>query len=253
MGTLDLQLRYFRFYPGDAPLGESFKSVSLQAAQTALLLVDVYHAAEKPEGRDLVHPLYEQAWWEIVNHRLPPLIQAARGMGMAVIYAMNSAPRIDLPHSAFGRRLEESLGFSPEAHFCEPTVDPAEYVRGDLVQLAIPAQIAPVESDYYIRKHTYSAFFETRLESLLTNLGIRTVLCAGFVANCCLFFSLADALFRGFEPICIRDCTLAAEKPGEVEGFPQTAWTIQWIESILAPTAAAGDVTRALERYRAAQ
>ena len=247
MGTLDLQLRYFRFYPGDAPLGESFKSVSLQAAQTALLLVDVYHAAEKPEGRDLVHPLYEKAWWEIVNHRLPPLIQAARGMGMAVIYAMNSAPRIDLPHSAFGRRLEQSLGFSPEAHFCEPTVDPAEYVRGDLVQLAIPAQIAPADSDYYIRKHTYSAFFETRLESLLKNLGVRTVLCAGFVANCCLFFSLGDALFRGFDPILIRDCTLAAEMPGEVEGFPETRRMILWIESILGPSVTAADAARAMQ------
>lgn len=253
MDTLNLELRYYRFYPGEAPLGETFKPVLLHPAQTALLLVDVYHAAEKPEGKDLVHPLYEQAWWEIVNDRLPLLLQAARAMGMPVIYAMNSAPRIDLPHSAFGRRLEESLGFSPEAHFCEPSVDPLEFVRGELVQLAIPPQIAPVPSDYYIRKHTYSAFFETRLESLLTNLGVRTVLCAGFVANCCLLFSLADALFRGFEPICIRDCTLAAEKPGEVEGFPQTEWTIRWIESILAPTATAAGVTRALQDFRATQ
>lgn len=253
MDTLNLNLRYYRFYPGDVPLGETHKTVSLQPAQTALLLVDVYHAGEKPEGADLVHPLYEQAWWQIVTDRLPPLVQAARAMGMPVIYAMNSAPRINLAHSAFGKRLTESLGFNPEAHFCEPTVDPAEYVRGDPVQLTIPPQIAPIPGDYYIRKHTYSAFFETRLESLLTNLGVRTVLCAGFVANCCLMFSLADALFRGFEPVCIRDCTLAAEKPGEVEGFPQTEWTIQWIESILAPTATAADVTRALQAYRAAQ
>ncbi len=84
-------------------------------------------------------------------------------------------------------------------------------------------------------------------------MGVKTVLCAGFVANCCLLFSLADALFRGFEPICIRDCTLAAEKPGEVEGFPQTEWTIQWIESILAPSALAADVTRALQDFRAAK
>lgn len=253
MGTLDLELRYFRFYPGETPLGETFKTVSLEPAKMALLLVDVYHAAEKPEGRDLVHPLYDQAWWEIVEERLPPLLQASRAIGLPVIYAMNSAPRIDLAHSAFGKRLEESLGFSPEAHFCEPTVDPLEFTRGDLVQLSIPAQIAPMPSDFYIRKHTYSAFFETRLESLLTNLGVKTILCAGFVANCCMFFSLGDALFRGFEPICLRDCTLAAEQPGEVEGFPQTEWTIRWIESILAPTATAAEVTRALQAYGAAQ
>ena len=64
---------------------------------------------------------------------------------------------------------------------------------------------------------------------------MRTVLCAGFVANCCLFFRLGDALFRGFDPILIRDCTLAAEMPGEVEGFPGDRRTILWIESILGP------------------
>jgi nicotinamidase-related amidase len=246
MTTLDFEVRYTRFYPGEAPLGATVKTVSLPADQTALLLVDVYHAAEKPEGKALVHSLYEQAWWEIVDDRLPPLIGAARAMGMPVIYAMNSAPRIDMPHSAFGRRLQESLGFNPELHFCEPTVDPLEYAHGELVQLAIPPSIAPRPEDYYIRKHTYSAFFETRLESLLTNLGVRTVICAGFVTNCCLFFSMGDALFRGFEMVLVRDCTLAAEMPGEVEGFPMTERMILWIESILAPSATAADVTRAM-------
>jgi nicotinamidase-related amidase len=247
MATLDLDVRYYRFYPGDTPLGETHKAVSLPLAETALLLVDVYHAAEKPEGKDLVHPLYDAAWWEIVRDRLPPVLAAARGAGIPVIYAMNSAPRIQLPRSAFGRRLQESLGFNPACHFCEPTVDPAEYSRGDLVQLAIPAEIAPGPNDYYIRKHTYSAFFETRLESLLKNLGVRTVLCAGFVANCCLFFSLGDALFRGFDPILIRDCTLAAEMPGEVEGFPETRRMILWIESILGPSVTAADAARAMQ------
>jgi nicotinamidase-related amidase len=253
MPTLDLEVRYCRFYPGEAPLGATCKEVSLNADETALLLVDVYHAAEKPEGKALVHPLYDQAWWEIVNERLPPLIGAARAMGMPVVYAMNSAPRIDMPHSAFGRRLQESLGFNPEAHFREPSVDPLEYAHGELVQLAIPPRIAPLPDDYYIRKHTYSGFFETRLESLLTNLGVQTVICAGFVTNCCLFFTLGDALFRGFDPILIRDCTLAAEKPGEVEGFPQTEWTIQWIESILAPSTTAAEAARAMNHYRAVQ
>ena len=107
--------------------------------------------------------------------------------------------------------------------FREQDVNPVEFDQGAPVQLAIPPQIAPQPGDYYIRKHTYSGFYETRLDSLLRNLGARYILCAGFVADCCMFFTLGDAVFRGFQPILLRDCTLAAELPDEVETFAQTS------------------------------
>jgi nicotinamidase-related amidase len=110
----------------------------------------------------------------------------------------------------------------------------------------IPPQIAPQAGDYYIRKHTYSGFFETRLDSLLHNLGIRYLLCAGFVADCCMFFTLGDAVFRGYQTILLRDCTLAAELPDEVAAFRQTQRITLWIESILGPTTTTQEFLTAL-------
>jgi nicotinamidase-related amidase len=236
---IDLPVRYYRFYPGDAPLGSTTKGMRLNTEETALLLVDVYHAAEKPDAKDLVNTKWDQAWWAIVNDRLTPLVQAARRLGLPIVYATNSSPRIQMPSSAFGQRLKESLGFDPTLDFRERTVDPLEFDAGEPVQLYIPTQIAPQPGDYYIRKHTYSGFYETRLDSLLRNLGVKNLLCAGFVADCCMLFTIGDAVFRGYSTILVRDCTLAAELPHEVDTFTQTQRITLWIESILGPSTTA--------------
>jgi nicotinamidase-related amidase len=239
MSFIDLPVRYNRFYPGDAPLGATRKVMRLNMEETALLLVDVYHAAEKPDARDLVNTKWDQAWWAIVDDRLTPIVKAARRLGMPVVYTTNSSPRIQMRRSAFGLRLEESLGFDPTIDFREHTVDPLEFDAGEPVQLFIPPQIAPQPGDYYIRKHTYSGFFETRLDSLLRNLGVKNLVCAGFVADCCMFFTIGDAVFRGYSTVLVRDCTLAAELPHEVDAFTQTQRITLWIESILGPSTTA--------------
>ena len=142
------------------------------------------------------------------------------------------------------------MGFDPQIHFREEDVDPREYAHGEPMQLHIPEKIAPRKGDYYIRKHTYSAFFDTRLDSLLSNLSAKFLICAGFVANCCLMFSMADAIFRGFEVILVRDCTLATELPDEVAEFKQTQRSIIWTETFLAPSATSKVIVDVLEQHR---
>jgi nicotinamidase-related amidase len=253
MHSIDLPVRYYRFYPGDAPLGTTHKVLSLDIAETALLLIDVYHAAESPTAKELVNSKWDAAWWQIVNERLVHVIRAGREIGLPVIYATNSSPRIEIRRSAFGMRLGESLGFDPVHDFREPTVDPIEFDLGETVQLFIPPEIAPQPNDYYIRKHTYSGFYETRLDSLLNNLGIKNILCAGFVADCCVLFTIADAVFRGYFPVLLRDCTLAAELPEEVDTFTQTKRITLWIESILGPTATAAEFLKAAQSLSVVQ
>jgi nicotinamidase-related amidase len=75
---------------------------------------------------------------------------------------------------------------------------------------------------------------------------VRTLLCAGFVADVCVQATLADAVFRGYQTVLLRDCTLAAELPHEVTTLARTARTILWIESFLGPTATAADLVQAV-------
>jgi nicotinamidase-related amidase len=246
MPTLDLPVRYHRFFPAEAPHGLTAKTVAVRTEETALLLIDLYHAAQNEAAKDLVLRAWDAEWWRVVNEHIVPLIGCARRLGLPIIYTTNSSPRIQMGRSAFGLRLRESLGFDPEVDFRQPGVDPIEFEGGEPVQLVFPPQVAPGPDDYYIRKHTFSGFFETRLDSVLRNLGVKTLLCAGFVADCCVFFTLGDAVFRGYHTILMRDCTLAAELPTEVAAFTQTERTILWIESILGPTATTADLLQAV-------
>ena len=245
MAIIDLPVRYYRFFPAEAPQGHTPKTVALKTEETALLLIDLYHAAQNESAKELVLTAWDNQWWRIINENMVPLIACARRLGLPVVYTTNSSPRIQMGRSAFGQRLRESLGFDPEVDFRQPRVDPIEFEGGDEVQLVFPPQVAPGSDDYYIRKHTFSGFFETRLDSVLRNLGVKTLLCAGFVADCCVFFTLGDAVFRGYHTILMRDCTLAAELPHEVATFTQTQRTIMWIESILGPTATTAELLAA--------
>jgi ureidoacrylate peracid hydrolase len=251
MTHVDLPLRHYRLYPAAGPLGELEQTRQLEPETTALLLIDVYHAADAPAARELVHSAWDREFWRIADDRLAPLIRAARAAGLPVVYAMNSAPRIALSRSPYGERFHESLGFDPAIDFAEAEVDPLEFHRGAPVQLVVPPQIAPAPGDFYVRKHTYSGFFETRLDSVLRDLGVRTLLCAGFATDCCVLFTIADAVFRSYRAILLRDCTLASELPDEIETFAHTRRTITSIESFLGPTAAAADVIDALSAVAA--
>ncbi len=247
MAQIRLPVRHYRLFPAAGPLGETVRVESIDPARTALLLVDVYHAAETSAAQDLVHSRWDEEFWRIVDDRLAPLIAAVRDTSIPIVYAMNSAPRIAIGRSAYGEALLGSLGFDPEVDFTEPQVDPREFHRGETVQLAIPPQIAPAQEDFYLRKHTYSGFFETRLDSVLRNLAIQTLIVAGFATDCCILFTIADAVFRGYRTILLRDCTLAAELPDEIETFARTERTVSSIEAFLGPTATTFDVIKVLE------
>ncbi|MCC6945073.1 MAG: cysteine hydrolase [Thermomicrobiales bacterium] len=246
MNPADLRVRNFRLFPADAPLGEREQAQTIDLDRTALLLVDVYHAAADPTARELVHGAWDVEFAQIIERGLTPLLAAARDAGLPVIYAMNAAPLVALGQSPYGWSFRESLGFDPEQDFAEPEVDPLEFKRGELVQLTIPDALKPEPGDYYVRKHTYSGFAATRLETLLRNLDVRTLIVAGFATDCCVLFTIADATFRGFQSILVRDCTLGSELPSEIDSFANTHRTITQIESFLAVSALSADVIETL-------
>ena len=94
--SIEVPVRFFRFFPGDEPHGETTKIDSLDPDHTVLLLIDVYHAAEKPQARDLVHSRWDQEFWKTIKTCLVPLIRSSREVGLPIIYISNSSPRIEI-------------------------------------------------------------------------------------------------------------------------------------------------------------
>lgn len=63
----------------------------------------------------------------------------------------------------------------------------------------ITKELTPQVGDYSLEKRTYSAFFETGLDSLLRELNVDNLILTGVVTNICIQHSAADACLRGYE------------------------------------------------------
>lgn len=62
----------------------------------------------------------------------------------------------------------------------------------------VVSELKPQPRDYIIAKATYSAFFETELDSLLRRLGVDELILTGVLTNICVLYTGADAYMRGY-------------------------------------------------------
>jgi nicotinamidase-related amidase len=255
---LNLKARYYRWFPPEEHLGCGEETLELHLAETAFVLVDVYlpdidrEVDGAPREEEAALSLKDYGLWrDITVEHIGPALSAARGAGLPIVYVANSGPRIALGRSAFADKLRQSLASEMESVFTEDCVDPLEYHYGPSKQLQFPDAVAPQPGDFYIRKHTYSGFFETRLESLLRNLRVRNLICVGFRLDACLMSTVLDALYRNFKVILLRDCTLASELPHEIDAMAFTKRMLLWFEALVGVTVDSKDFIAACKAVAA--
>jgi nicotinamidase-related amidase len=61
-------------------------------------------------------------------------------------------------------------------------------------------------ADISVDKHRISGFWDTPLDSILRNLQVSTLLFAGINADHCVYATLMDANFQGYDTIMLEDC-----------------------------------------------
>ena len=79
--------------------------------------------------------------------------------------------------------------------------------------------IKPKNISYEIEKRTYSGFYETGLDSLLRSLDVNKVYLTGLHTNLCARHTAADAFFRGFEMVGVKDGLNAYTEKDHKEGL----------------------------------
>jgi ureidoacrylate peracid hydrolase len=72
---------------------------------------------------------------------------------------------------------------------------------------AILDELAAPTTDVFVDKQRISGFWDTPLDSILRTLGVRTVVIAGINADQCVYATLMDANFHGYDTILLEDCT----------------------------------------------
>lgn len=130
------------------------------------------------------------------------LIEAARTKKVPVIY-INDCHRKD----------KFDLEFKKRAPHCIEGTWGAEVIE----------ELKPLAEDYCIPKRRFSGFYQTDLDLVLRELGVKTLVVTGVVTNICVMSTIADGFFRGYEIVVPTDC-VRATGPREQES---TLWDIE--------------------------
>jgi nicotinamidase-related amidase len=147
----------------------------MDGMDTALVVIDMISTYDHPDA-DLLIPSVRSAL-----PALRELIGSARRAGADVIYVNDNFGRWRSDHAEL---LDEALR-GPHAGLVEP--------------------IRPDERSLFVVKARHSAFYQTPLEYLLQQQGVRRLVLCGQATEQCVLYSALDAHIRHFEVTVARD------------------------------------------------
>lgn len=75
-------------------------------------------------------------------------------------------------------------------------------------------ELKPDDDDYFLIKPQHSAFFQTPLHSLLSDLGKTNLIMAGIAGDICILFTAKDAYMYQYTMHIPKNCMASEEKEG---------------------------------------
>ena len=136
------------------------------------------------------------------------VLASARAAGMTVIYLkmefdgdLSDAGGTDAPN--YLKHLPLNIGKVVKA---PDGSDSRILIEGSWNTDVLP-ELSPHPSDLLVSKHRYSGFFETDLDELLRQKGIKTLVFTGCTTSVCVESTLRDAFYRDYRCLLLSDCT----------------------------------------------
>ncbi len=158
----------------------------LEAARTALLIIDVQHFTLDP-SRHPPRPWFDQRARGLVLPNLRRLLAASRRTGVEVVYTVIEC----LTQDGRDRSLDYKI-----TGFLVPRGSP---------DARIPEEIAPGEDEIVLPKTSSSLFNSTNFDYIMRNIGIETILVTGFLTDQCVDHTIRDGADRGYRMVCVHD------------------------------------------------
>ncbi len=153
-------------------------------ARRVLLIIDFINPLDFEGAEELAEPAIDAA------HATAGLRRDLCEQGVPVVYVNDN----------FGHWQSDFAGLTAR---CRKMGGPAA---------ALVRRIAPSSGDLTVLKPRHSAFHQTPLELLLTQMGARELVITGLATDLCVQFSAMDAFVRGYKLWVPEDCT-AAQNP----------------------------------------
>ena len=149
--------------------------------KTALVLVDVINDFFHPDGKNFKNE-YEDTLKNILL-----LLQTARAQGAVVVHAMEG-------HHPAARQVDYEWNKLPPHCFLGEF--DAEPVAGIDINL---------EKEYVVRKRRFSGFFETDLNLLLREAGVKRIIIAGVKTHVCVRATAQDGFAYGYRVVIPKE------------------------------------------------
>lgn len=209
------------------------QALEIDLARSALIIVDMQN--------DFCHPAgwFGQKGVSVKPMRKPipsiaKLLDAWRPAGGAVIWLnwgvrpdrLNLSPTVQFK----GKRTADGVGYaerSPQDRGL--AVVPGEWGAQVIDELPLAPQ------DILVFKHRLSGFWDNELDSILRQQGITTLLFAGVNTDRCVFSSLQDAGFLGYDCVLVSD---ACGTPSPAYVTKAVHFIVKQLHGFVATTAA---------------
>ncbi len=209
------------------------QAIEIDLARSALVVVDMQNDFCHPEGWFAQKGLGTKA----ARRPIPvirDLLPAWRGAGGAVVWLhwgiradkRNLAPTVHFK----GKRTADGVGYAEHS----PIDHGPSLVQGSWGAQRID-ELADAPGDITVHKHRLSGFWDNELDSVLRQQGITTLLFAGINTDRCVFSTLQDANFLGYDCVLLED---ACSTPSPAYVTKGVLFIVQQLHGFVATAAA---------------
>jgi nicotinamidase-related amidase len=136
---------------------------------------------------------------------LKNLLSAARSKKIPVIYSKIT------PLPAGYQSAWQTFQAMKRFNVNDPTKIPV-FMKPGSPEGEINAEVAPVEGEIVMNKHSSNFFFGTNFEQLMRFRGIQTIIFTGIATEYGVEHSAREAAIRGFYPVVATDCVSSSDK-----------------------------------------
>ncbi|TYC64314.1 isochorismatase family protein [Rhodobacterales bacterium] len=180
------------------------QSVTLDLARTAIVIIDMQNDFCTKDGWvDVIGGDYTHDRAPIAP--LQALLPKLRDNDVPVIWVNwgNRPDLMNMPPNQIHlyKNSGEGIGLGDPL-----PANGAPVLQKDSWAAAVVDELAPHPEDIMVDKHRISGFWDTPLDSILKNLGVRSILFAGVNTDQCVLHSLTDANFLGYGCLMVEDC-----------------------------------------------
>ena len=167
----------------------------LVSSNSALLVIDMQNGFCHTQGALSQAGIDVEAMMKVIPN-VKKLVRVCRGASLPIIWSLVEyypEPRAKLPKRLPNHKEKENVkGLCLRGSWDAELVD----------ELKSEAML----DDYYVRKQSFSAFYNTNLEVMLRTLDVSTLVICGVSSNVCVESTARDAYFREYDVVVVRDC-----------------------------------------------